>query len=84
MRALTPQAGPKAVSNKYHGAIIMSGDRSRLLKVGEHAYWEGRKADRGEVVENDWSAVKILWDNGLTNSICHNDMANVALAPVKS
>jgi ABC-type glutathione transport system ATPase component len=22
----------------------MSGDRSRLLKVGEHVYWEGRKA----------------------------------------
>ena len=44
----------------------MSGDRSRLLKTGEHVYWEGRKADRGEVVENDWGAVKIAWDNGLT------------------
>jgi len=54
------------------------------LKVGEYVYWEGRKADRGKVLENDWSAVKILWDNGLTNSICHNDMAKVALAPVKS
>ena len=62
----------------------MSGDRSRLLKVGDYVYWEGRKADRGKVVENDWSAVKILWDNGLTNSICHNDMTNVALAPVNS
>jgi hypothetical protein len=62
----------------------MSGDRSRLLQVGECVYWEGRKADRGRVVENDWSAVKILWDNGLTNSICHNDMVKVALAPVKS
>ena len=30
-------------------------------------YWQGRKADRGKVVENDWSAVKIRWDNGLTN-----------------
>jgi hypothetical protein len=62
----------------------MSGDRSRLLKVGEYVYWEGRKADRGKVVEIDWSAVKILWDNGFTNSICHNDMVNVSLAPVKS
>jgi hypothetical protein len=62
----------------------MRGVRSRLLKIGEHVYWEGRKADRGEVVENNWSAVKIAWDNGLTNSICHNDMACVALAPVKS
>jgi hypothetical protein len=62
----------------------MSGDRSRLLKVQEYVYWEGRRADRGKVVENDWSAVKIRWDNGLTNSICHNDMTNVALAPVKS
>ena len=62
----------------------MSGDRSRLLKVGEYVYWEGRKADRGKVVEIDWSAVTILWDNGLTNSICHNGMVNVSLAPVKS
>jgi len=62
----------------------MSGDRSRLLKVGEYVYWEDRKADRGMVVENDWSAVMSLWDNGLTNSICHNDLANVAPAPVKS
>lgn len=62
----------------------MSGDRSRPLKVGEYVYGEGRKADRGKVVENDWSAVKSLWDNGLTNSICHNDMANAAPAPVKS
>ena len=62
----------------------MSGDRSRLLKVGEYVYWEGRKADRGKVVEIDWSAVTIRWDNGLTNSICHNDMVNVSLAPVKS
>ena len=84
MRALTSQTRPKPVSNGYHGAIAMSGDRSKLLKVGEYVYWEGRKADRGKVVENDWSAVKILWDNGLTNSICHNDMTNVALAPVKS
>jgi hypothetical protein len=28
-----------------NGAIPMSGDRSRLLKVGEHVYWEGRRAD---------------------------------------
>ena len=62
----------------------MSGDRSRLLKVGDHVYWQGRKADRGEVVENGWSAVKIRWDNGLSDSICHNDMAGVTLAPVKS
>ena len=68
----------------YHGAITMSGDRSRLLKVGEYVYWEGSKADRGKVVEIDWSAVTIRWDNGLTNSICHNDMVNVSLAPVKS
>lgn len=59
----------------------MSGDRSRLLKVGEYVYWESRKADRGKI---DWSAVKIRWDNWLTNSICQNDMTNVALAHVKS
>lgn len=62
----------------------MSGDRSRRLKVGEHVYWEGCKADRGKIVENDWSGVKIAWDSGLTSSIFHNDMSRVALAPAKS
>jgi hypothetical protein len=62
----------------------MSGDQSRLLKIGEHVYWAGRKTDGGDVVENDWSAAKIAWDNGLSNLICHNDMARVALAPAKS
>jgi hypothetical protein len=62
----------------------MREDQSRLLKIGEHVYWKGSKTDRGEVVENDWSAVKIAWDNGLSNSICHNDMTCVALAPAKS
>jgi NAD(P)-dependent dehydrogenase (short-subunit alcohol dehydrogenase family) len=42
----------------------MRGDRSRLLKIGEFIYWEGRKADRGEVVESHWSAVKIAWAAG--------------------
>lgn len=56
----------------------MSGDRSRLLEVGEYVVWGGRKADRGKVVENDWSAVRIRWDT------CHNDMTDMALAPVKS
>ncbi len=62
----------------------MSGDRSRRLKVGEYVYWKGQRADRGKVVENDWNAVKITWDNGLTSSICHNDTTNVAWAPMKS
>ncbi len=62
----------------------MSGDRSRRLKVGEDVYWQGRASDRGQVVENGWSAVKIRWDNdGILNSICHNDMLHVALTPME-
>jgi hypothetical protein len=30
------------------------------------------------------TAVKIRWDNGLSDAICHNDMASVTFAPVKS
>jgi hypothetical protein len=62
----------------------MTGDRSRLLKVGECVFWEGRKADRGLVENNDWSSVRIIWDNGLKSLICHNDMTSVTSAPVKS
>ncbi len=63
----------------------MSGDRSRRLQVGDFVYWKGRADDRGKVVENGWSAVTIRWDNdGETNTICHNDMVNVAAAPAKA
>jgi hypothetical protein len=30
----------------------MTGDRSRMLKVGDNVFWEGRKADRGRIEEN--------------------------------
>jgi CheY-like chemotaxis protein len=36
LRALTSQTRRKPVSNRYHSAIAMSGDQSRLLKVGEY------------------------------------------------
>jgi hypothetical protein len=63
----------------------MTGDRSRQLKVGTNVYWKGCADDRGQVVENGWSAVKIRWDNDdLLVSICHNDMTNVATTPVQS
>ena len=61
----------------------MSGDRSRLLKVGEHVYREGEKRMEARSTKTI-GAVKIAWDNGLTTSLCHNDMSRVALAPVKS
>jgi hypothetical protein len=55
----------------------MIGEQSRLLKVGDRVYWENSAADLGTVVGTSWSEVTIKWDDGETNSVNHNDMAQV-------
>jgi hypothetical protein len=55
----------------------MTGDQSRLLKVGDRVSWAGSKTDLGTVTPNGWSGVTIKWDNGRTGTIHHNDMAKV-------
>jgi hypothetical protein len=61
----------------------MTGEQSRLLKVGDRVRWAGSATDLGTVVETTWSGVNISWDDGRTNSIEHNDMKQVERASLK-
>jgi hypothetical protein len=55
----------------------MTGEESRRLRVGDRVCWNASETDRGSVVENTWSAVRIKWDSGLTGAVHHNDMKEV-------
>ena len=61
----------------------MTGDQSRLLKVGDRVCWDKSLTDCGTVVGVAWSGVTIDWDDGHTTSIQHNDMAQVERVPLK-
>jgi len=52
----------------------MTGDQSRLLKVGDRVSWGATTTDLGTVVETTWNGVTIDWDDGNRTSIQHNDM----------
>jgi preprotein translocase subunit YajC len=58
----------------------MTGEQSRQLKVGDRVCWAATMTDLGTVIGVTWSAVIIEWDDGLTASIEHNDMARVERA----
>ncbi len=55
----------------------MTGDQSRLLKVGDRVCWEKSATDLGTVTGTTWSEVTIAWDDDHTSFIRHNDMARV-------
>ena len=59
----------------------MTGDESRLLKIGDRVRWKDSATDLGTVVGTNWSGVTIDWDDGHTASIQHNDMTQVERAP---
>jgi len=61
----------------------MTGDQSRLLKVGDRVCWGATRTDLGSVVATTWSEVTISWDDGKTSSVSHNDMKDVERVPVK-
>jgi hypothetical protein len=61
----------------------MTGDQSRLLKVGDRVCWGATTTDQGTVIGTTWSGVTISWDDGDTNAVRHNDMAQVERVPVK-
>jgi hypothetical protein len=61
----------------------MTGDKSRLLTVGDRVCWEGSATDVGTVVGTAWSGVTIDWDDGHTTSIQRNDMGPVERVPKK-
>jgi len=61
----------------------MTGDQSRHLEIGDRVQWDKSLMDRGTIIEVDWRGVIIKWDDGRTNSIYHNDMAQVERVPAK-
>jgi hypothetical protein len=61
----------------------MTGDESRLLRVGDRVCWGMTTTDLGTVIGTAWSGISIDWDDGQTTSIRHNDMAQVERVPVK-
>jgi hypothetical protein len=76
---LSPQiicAGFKAVILLLR-SLLLTGDQSRKLKVGDRVCWGVTTTDLGTVIRTTWSEVTIDWDDGHTSSIQHNDMAQV-------
>jgi hypothetical protein len=63
--------------------VPMTGDQSRLLKIGGRVRWGTTTTDLGTVVEASWSGVTVDWDDDHTTSIQHNDMAQVERVPLK-
>ena len=61
----------------------MTGDQSRLLKVGDRVCWKASATDLGTVVRTSWSGVTIDWDDEDTNTVGHNDMVQVDRVPLK-
>ena len=59
----------------------MTGEQSRLLKVGDRVSWKASATDLGTVKSNGWHGVVIDWDDGRTSSIHHNDMKEVDRVP---
>jgi hypothetical protein len=62
----------------------MTGEQSRLLKVGERLQWGVTTNDLGMVVATSWSGVTIDWDDRRTSSVQHNDMARIERVPRKT
>lgn len=62
----------------------MTGDQSRLLKVGDRICWQKDQADQGTVTETNWAGLTVKWDNRSQQDIQHNDMAQIERVPMKS
>jgi hypothetical protein len=41
----------------------MTGEQSRLLKVGDIVRWQKDQADLGTVIETNWAGLTVKWDN---------------------
>jgi hypothetical protein len=61
----------------------MTGEQSRLLKVGDRVCWRSSTTDLGTVTETNWAGVTIKWGNRSEQSVLHNDMAKVERVPDK-
>ena len=61
----------------------MTGEQSRLLKVGDRLSWGATTTDLGTVAEKNWAGITVKWDNRSQQEILHNDMAQVGPVPHK-
>jgi hypothetical protein len=61
----------------------MTGEQSRLLKVGDRVCWGATTSDVGTVTETNWAGVTIKWNNRSLQTILHNDMARIEREPNK-
>jgi hypothetical protein len=61
----------------------MTGDQSRLLKIGDRVCWGAATTDLGTVAEKNWAGITVKWDNRSKQEILHNDMAQVEQVPLK-
>jgi hypothetical protein len=59
----------------------MTGEQSRLLKVGDRVCWNADKKDQGTVTEKNWAGVTVTWDIRGEQSILHNDMVQIEFVP---
>jgi hypothetical protein len=57
----------------------MTGDQSRLLKVGSRVCFNGDQADRGEVTAIQARYVTIKWEDGHQSFAGPSDMERVEL-----
>jgi hypothetical protein len=60
----------------------MTGEQSRLLKVGDRVCWGAATTDLGTVIGTSWSEVTIDLDDGEASSVSHNDMAKIERVPI--
>ena len=61
----------------------MTGDQSRHLKIYDRVCWKNSTTDLGTVIATAWNGVTIAWEDGQTDSIQHNDMAQIEPVPAK-
>jgi hypothetical protein len=61
----------------------MTGEQSRLLKIGDRVCWGAATTDLGTVAEKNWAGITVKWDNRSKQEILHNDMAQVEQVPLK-
>jgi len=73
----------QAINSGGNDCSAMTGDQSRLLKIGDRVCWKASATDLGTVTGTSWSEVTIAWDDGDSNSVSHNDMAQVERVPNK-
>jgi hypothetical protein len=62
----------------------MNGNDSRKLKVSDRVCWNSDSNDHGTIVEANWAGVTVRWVKHDQQTILHNDMAQITLAPTKS